>query len=73
MIMLVANENTLARPPHAILLVVFLKSFQSRKYRWILFGLILLSTERVIAERKQANGFRLVRREELWENRPVVV
>jgi len=50
---------------------VFFESLQSRKYRGILFWLAILGSERVVAEREQADGFGLITVEILGNDGPV--
>ena len=61
MVMLMADEDTLAGPAHAIFLVMFFKSFQASDNGCVFFRLILFRAERVVAERVEADGFWLVR------------
>ena len=68
--MLMANENALAGPAHAMLLVVLLQSFQPRKDRRIFLRLCLLGTESVIAEREESNGLWLVVAERFRDDWP---
>ena len=53
--------------------VVLFQSLQTCKHRGVLFWLVLFGTERVIAERKEANGIRLVCVECFGEDRPVCI
>jgi len=61
MIMLMADEDTLTRSPHPILLVVLFEPLQPRKYRRIFLRLIFFGAKCVIAEREQANSLWLIR------------
>ena len=72
-VVLVADQDALARPPHAAHLVVFLQPLQPCKHRWVLFWLSILSAECVIAERVQAYRLWLVAIEVLGENRAAIV
>ena len=60
MVVLVADEDAFARPSHAMLLVVFLQTFQTGKHRRVFFRLRLLGAESVVAEREQADRFWLI-------------
>lgn len=66
-VVLVADQDPLTRPPHPVLLIVLFQPLQSREYGGILFRLILFRAERIVAERKEADGLGLVRREGLGE------
>ena len=61
MVVLVADQDTLASAAHAMFFVVFLQSLQTRQHRRILFWLLLFGAKGVIAERKEADGRRLIR------------
>lgn len=60
MVVLVADQDALASPPHAMFLVVFLQSLQPRKYGRVFLWLAILGPKCVVAERIQADGLRLV-------------
>lgn len=60
MVVLVTYENALAGAAHAVLLIVFLQALQARKNRRILLGLICFGSERVVAERVEADSVGLV-------------
>jgi hypothetical protein len=60
-IVLVADQNALTCPPHAMFLVVFLESLQACKYRGIFFWLSILCSESIIAKRIQADCLGLIR------------
>lgn len=72
MIVLVANQNPLTRPPHPMLLIVLFQPLQSREDGGIFFRLVLFGAEGVVAERKEANGLGLICREGLGEYGPEV-
>lgn len=59
-VVLMADEDALARAAHAMDIVVLLESLQSRNDRWVLLGLRLLDAERVVGERVQADCLGLV-------------
>ena len=67
-IMLVADQNSFARPSHAILMVVLFQSLQSCRDGRVLFWLVFFGAKGVIAEWEQADGFRLVGVECFWED-----
>jgi hypothetical protein len=60
MVVFVADQHALARPPHAMLLVVFFQPLQSRKHRRIFFWLAIFGAECVVAEGVEADRLRLV-------------
>ena len=60
-VVLVADEDALAGAPHAVRVVMLLQPLQPRDHRRVLLGLRLLDAERVVGQRVQADGFRLVR------------
>jgi len=68
-VVLMADQDALTRPSHAILLVMFLESLQSGKDRRIFFGLCLLCAKCVVAERVQTNSLGLVPVEIEWLDR----
>lgn len=59
--MLVADQHALARAPHAMLLVVLLQAVQTCQDRRVFLRLVVLGTERVVAQRIQADRLGLVR------------
>lgn len=59
-VVLVADQHTLARPSHTMFLVVFLKALQAREHRGVFFGLRIFGAEGVVAERVQAYRLGLV-------------
>lgn len=59
-VMFVADQDPLARPAHAMLIVMLFQPLQSRQHRGILFGLVLLGSKVVIAEGVEADRFGLV-------------
>lgn len=61
MVVLVAHQDAFTRSSHAMLVVVFFQTLQTRKHRWVLFRLSIFGSECVIAERVKANGLGLVR------------
>lgn len=70
MVMFVAHQDPFARPPHAMLLVMLLQPLQTCDDRGILFGLVFLRAEGVIAERVKADCFGLVGGESFGQDRP---
>ena len=48
-VMLMAHQHALARPPHAMLLVVFLEALQARQHRGVFLGLVFFRAEGVVA------------------------
>ena len=60
MVVLVAHQDTLTRPPHSILFIVFFKSFQSRNNRRVFFWLCFFGAKCVVGERVESNCLRLV-------------
>ena len=66
--MFMANKNSLARPSHSMLLVVFLQPLETGKDRGILLWLVFFGAECVVAKGEESNGLRLVRREGQWDN-----
>lgn len=56
MVMLMTDQHSLARAPHAILVVVFFESPQSVLHRWVFLGLRLFRAESVVAEWVQSDG-----------------
>lgn len=68
MVVLVADQNGLTRPSHAMFVVVFFESLQAREHRWILLRLAILGAECVVAERVQADSLGLVRIEVLGKD-----
>lgn len=60
MIMLMADQDPLARAPHAMLLVMLLQPLQPRQHRRVLFGLVLFGAEGVVAERVEPDRGGLV-------------
>jgi len=71
-VVLVTDQNSLTRPAHAMLLVVFLEALQARKHRRILFWLTVLGTECIVAERVEAYRLWLVAVEILGECGPAI-
>ena len=61
MVVLVADQDTLAGTAHAMFFVVFFQSLQTCQHRRVFFRLLLFGTKGVIAEREEADGRRLVR------------
>ena len=61
MIVLVADQDTLASTAHAMFFVVLFQSLQTRQHRRVLFWLLLFGAKGVIAEREEADGRWLVR------------
>lgn len=59
-IVLMADQDALACPPHSMLLVVLLQPIESRKNRGIFFWLVLFRAKCVITEGEEANGFGLI-------------
>lgn len=60
MVVFVADQHTLARPPHAMFLVMFFEALETRAHRWILFWLRLFGAEGVVGEGVETDGFGLV-------------
>lgn len=67
-VVLVADEDALARAAHAVGIVVLLEALESGDHRRVLLGLRLLDTECVVRQRKQADRLRLVRVEGKWDD-----
>lgn len=59
-IMLMTNQDALTRPPHAMLLIMFLQALQTRQHRGVFFWLSLLRAEGVVGERVQSDSLGLV-------------
>lgn len=70
-VVFVADQDPLARPAHAMLVVMFFQPLQSRQHRGVLFGLVLLGSEVVVAEGVEADRFWLVGGEGFGEDGPV--
>lgn len=60
MVMLMTDQDSLTGPSHAMLLVMLFQPFQPVLDRRILFRLSLFRAKRVVAERVQTDGFRLL-------------
>lgn len=70
MVVFMADQDAFACPSHAMLLIMFFESLQSRENRWVFFWLGLFSSKGVVAERIEADSSRLVRREGLGDDWP---
>ena len=57
MVMLMADQDPFASPPHAIAIIVLFQAFQAREDGWVFFWLCLLGTESVVAERVESDRF----------------
>ena len=55
-----ADQNALAGSAHAMSHIMLFQSLQACEHRRILFGLVLFGAEGVIAQRKEADGGRLI-------------
>ena len=71
MIMLVAYQDALACPAHAMLGIVFFQSLQARQNRRVLLWLAIFGAKGVVAEWVQADGLGLVGVEVLGKDGPV--
>lgn len=66
-IVLVADQNALARAAHAMLLVVLLQTSQSVLDGWVLLWLRLFRAESIVAERIQTKrGLAVNKRQQLF-------
>ena len=72
-IVFVADQDALAGSAHAMFDVVLFQSLQTCKHRGVLFWLVLFGTERIIAEREEANSLRLICVECFGKDRPVCI
>jgi hypothetical protein len=72
-IVLVADEDAFTGSTHAMFLVMFLQSLQTRKHRRIFLWLAIFRPECVVAEGIQPYRLWLVRVEVFGEGRPVQV
>ena len=70
-IMFVADEDSLAGSTHAMFFKVLFQSLQAREHRGILLRLMLFGTERVVAQRVEANGRRLICVKRLGNDGPI--
>jgi hypothetical protein len=73
MVVLMADQHALARPPHPVLRVVFLEPLQPREHRGVFFWLAIFGAECVVAEGVEADRLRLVRVEVFGERGPAGV
>ena len=71
MVVLMADQDSLACSTHAIFLVVLFQSLQACEHRRILLWLVLFGPKGVVAERIEADGRRLVCVKRLGNVRPV--
>lgn len=66
-IVLVADQNALARAAHAMLLIVLLQASQSVLDGWVLLWLRLFRAESIVAERIQTKrGLAVNKRQQLF-------
>ena len=70
-IVLMADQDSLAGSAHAMSFIVLFQSPQAREHRGILLWLVLFRTKGVIAERVEAYGRRLICVEGLGNDGPV--
>jgi hypothetical protein len=72
MIVFMADQNALARPPHAIAIIMFFKSLEPGCHRRVLFWLCFLGSKRVVGERIEPDRLRLVGSERGRDDGPSV-
>ena len=67
-VVLVADEDALGRPPHAMFFIVLFQTLQAGGDGGIFFGLRLFRAECVVAERKESDRCWLVGGEGFWND-----
>jgi hypothetical protein len=67
-VVLVADQDALTCPAHAMFLIVLFESLQAREYGGVFFWLAIFGTERVVAQRVEAYGLGLFCIEVLGED-----